>query len=229
MSQSAADAYLNALSGEHSKARECVAALRAYLACGYLNIRASSLYHALGTCASDRLVMTIGRVLDDDADTITAVSFCRYIEQNPRECAWAFSDDGRKEHPNPKAHVCGLARKWASHWTNHPLHSRIKHSRDKTIAHLDKKQWLGQEELGEIRVPEVEQLLDDFHRMLNEFGRLISKKQFVDLVFPIVSMESAMTIAGYEYWLKSMESGIINREEFFERVDQIKAALERYE
>jgi hypothetical protein len=214
--------FLEALTMEHSKARECVAAYRCYQAFDVLGIRRSSLWNAVGTASGERLVMTLARVLDDDPNTITAVSVCRCIEQNPSDCLWAFSEDGRAQISKPEEQVRSLARKWSKHWQDHPLREQIKHPRDKAFAHLDKKHWLNSEVLADIRISEVESLLDDLLKMINEFRQLIDRAQVHDGVYAVVSHECALTMLAYEIGLGLALSGA---EVCEKRLEQIVAAI----
>jgi len=229
MSESGAESkamrFLEAINLETSIGFQCLALLKTRDACIDTGVRMSALFFATRDAATERTYLTLARLLDDDASSITLTSFCSYLEQNPGDCAWVQSNAARPEFPDADDAVRALARKWRTHWMEHPLRDQIKLARDKLIAHRDKKHWLDRVEHDPIPTSQAHDLLTEVQAMVNELGKVINNSQHFDLVYSMTLQECAITVAAYDCWMTGMADGSVYMDRFDKRLDEIERAM----
>ena len=128
--------------------------------------------HAAG-CAGLSLVMALSRLLDDDRDCVSVFRFAAFAEQNRTEFRWVFQDpEAREKWPDPLAAVRTAAKRWTDWQRENPHRAQIKLVRDWTAAHRDRKVALGERVLEDLPLEAATTVLEDAHRMLNEYRGL---------------------------------------------------------
>lgn len=218
--------YVDAIGHEQAIGLECLAILEVTRAANSCGIKPNFFAVAVRTAASERLLMALARVFDDDSDSITVTSFCCYAEQNPKDCEWVFSEEGIAEVPDPLGQVRKTARKWHKFWTNHALRPKVRLVRDKALAHRDKKMWLGELELDNLTYSEIRATLTSLREMVNDFRYFIDCTHVEDLVYDSVRRDATAMFAAHSAWWHGMIEGSVDKAEFFEWTEQITKALD---